>query len=60
MLAGVAQSDAQGLVNPVFAYIEDHVKGLGVLRDIGLERVERVTKRNGCAVISGFGHVGEL
>ena len=39
-LAGVAQSDAQGLVNPVFADIEDDVKGLGVLRNVGLERVE--------------------
>ena len=54
----MAEAEAQGLVNPVLADIEDHVKSLGVLPDVGLERVERVTERNGAAVISGLVHVG--
>ena len=52
----MAEAEAQGLVDPVLADIEDHIKGLGVLPDVGLERVERVTKRDGGAVISGLGH----
>ena len=52
----MAQADAQSLVNPVFADIEDHVKGLGVPGDVGLERIERVTERDGGAVIGGLGH----
>ena len=31
-------------------------QGLGVPGDIGLERIDRVTERNGGAVISGLGH----
>ena len=53
----MAQADAQGFINPIFADVEDDVQGLGVPGDIGLERVERVTERNGGAVISGLGHV---
>ena len=52
----MAEAEAQGLVDPVLADIEDHVKGLGVDPDIGLERIERVTDRDGGAVIGGFGH----
>ena len=52
----MAEAAAQGFINPVFADIEDHVKGLGVPGDVGLERVERVTERDGSAVISGLGH----
>ena len=53
----MAEAEAQGFINPIFADVEDDVQGLGVPGDIGLERVERVTERNGGAVISGLGHV---
>ena len=52
----MAEAFAEGLINPVFEDIEDDVKGLGVPGDIGLERIDRVTERNGGAVISGLGH----
>ena len=52
----MAEAEAQGLVDPVLADVEDDVQGLGVPGDIGLERVERVTERDGGAVIGGLGH----
>ena len=52
----MAEAFAKGLINPVFEDIEDHVKGLGVPGDIGLERIDRVTERDGGAVVGGFGH----
>ena len=51
----MSETEAESFVYPVFADIENNVKGFGLFLYVLLELIQGLTESNGCVVV-GCGH----